>query len=305
MASDKALFGKLFAEGSALYAAGENVVEGLSRAYPGKRAAAIEIAYSLQSGSYTAFAGDPAAIASRREGHAIVEPLLARHGIRTALDCGAGEGTRWFDFGHRLDHIYALDASFHRMSICRRNLEGQPFAAAVTAIKGNMLALPFVPQSVDAVFSCHAVEPNTDADAATIIEQMFTIARRLVVMLEPDYRAAGPEMRARMERHGYARNIWAESEAQPGFDLLAEGTLENSVNPLNATSYRVFARREPVADEPTDVLASPLDKSPLRSSGDVMLDAAACFGFPVIAGIVCLAREDAIFLGCDPASGQT
>lgn len=298
--NDKSDFGTMFAEGARLYAKGQNVVEGLTARFPASRSAAIEIAYSLQSGSYTAYAGEPLAIASRREGHAIVEPFMASHGIRTVLDCGAGEGTRWLDFAAPVERIYALDASYHRMVICRRNLAAQVFAGDVVAIKGNMLTLPFVPQSVDAVFSCHAVEPNTDADAAIIIRQMFQIARRLVVMLEPDYRSAGPEMRARMERHGYARNISAESERQPGFELLAEGVLQTSVNPLNATSYRVFARREPTLQSVSHVLASPLNGSRLTHSGNAMIDALRCFGFPIIADIACLAPEDAIFLGCDP-----
>lgn len=298
--NDKSLFAAMFAEGSRLYANGRNVVEGLTARHPDRRAAAIEIAYSLQSGSYTTYADEPAAIASRREGHAIVEPFMARHGIRTVLDCGAGEGTRWFDFTAPVDRLYALDASYHRMAVCRRNLAGLSFAGEAVAIKGNMLALPFAPQSVDAVFSCHAIEPNRDADAAAIIDRMFAIARRLVVMLEPDYRGAGPDMRARMEHHGYARNIWAESEGQPGFDIVAEGVLEASVNPLNATSYRVFARREPAAQPPPWVLASPIDGARLTRSGDALIDALPCYGFPVVSGIACLAPEDAIFLGCDP-----
>lgn len=292
----------MYAEGKRLFAAGENVVEGLSRGDETRRRAAIEIAYSLQSGEYTRFSKMPIAEATRNEGHRLVEPILKAHAIQSILDCGAGEGTRWFDFAYPTRELYCLDASFHRMTYCRRNIERVASFEKTTFIKGNMTSLPFAKGSVDAVFTCHAVEPNSDADAELILRQIFAIARKLVILLEPNYRDADPDMRARMEMHGYARNIWDVALAQPGFELLAHGTLCQSPNPLNKTSYLIFKRT--ISIEPAQApFISPIDGNSLHIDGDnLLVDQNLCFAFPIVQNIYCLAIEDGIFVGCNPCT---
>jgi hypothetical protein len=289
----------LFTEGKKLFAAGQNVVEGLSQNDDTSRRLAIEIAYSLQSGSYTEFSASELAKTVRLESHSIVEPLLRAHKIETLLDCGTGEGTRWLDFAYPTQHLYCLDASFHRLLYCRQNLGTVEAIAKASVIKGNMVSLPFSPGSVDAVFSCHAIEPNTERDAQLIIEQMFSTARRLVVIMEPNYRDARPEMKARMERHGYARNIWDAALAQQGYTVIAEGVFETATNPLNRTSY-LIACRDRTPPMPESVYSSSVNQSPLRRLDDLWLDANDCMAFPILNGINCFAPEDAVFVGCQP-----
>ena len=278
---------------------GDNIVERLTRGEGADRRVAIEIAYALQSGTYTAYAGTGTAIATRREGHAILERVVAEHGIRTMLDCGAGEGTRWLDFAQALDHLVLLDASWHRLRHARDNLAKVPAVAQASYVKADMLNLPFAPLSFDGVFTSHAVEPNTDEDSERIIESLFATARCAVVMFEPDYRDAHPEMRRRMETHGYARNIWDAAHAQEGFDCVAEGTFEVSPNPDNRTSYMAFVRRDPPPPAPARYVA-PASGTPLAEFEGHFVDADGCFGYPVIGGIACLAEEDGVFLGYPP-----
>lgn len=280
-------------------ARGGNIVERLTRGHGADRRVAIEIAYALQSGSYTAYAETDTAVATRREGHAILEPVVAGHGIATMLDCGAGEGTRWFDFAAPLDHLVLLDASWHRLRYARANLAKVRAVAQASCVKADMLNLPFAPLSFDGVFTSHAVEPNTDEDSERIIESLFATARRAVVMFEPNYRDAHPEMRARMDTHGYARNIWDVAHAQRGFDCIAEGTFEVSPNPDNRTSYMVFVRKEPPTAVPIRHVA-PVSGAPLAEFEGHLVDADGCFGYPVIGGIACLAEEDGVFLGYSP-----
>jgi hypothetical protein len=291
----------MFDEARRLFERGENVVEALGAAGNDERRIAIEIAYSLQSGSYTKFAETEVARATRREGHNLVAPFMKDLGIASVLDCGAGEGTRWFDFTSPIEHLYCLDVSMNRMTYCNKNIYYIPGITNYTCIKGNMTSLPFAPRAVDAVFSCHAIEPNTDHDTADIIRQMFTIARKMVVILEPNYRDASPEMRARMERHGYARNIWDEAERQAGFELVAEGKFINTANPLNRTSYMIL-KRTAVGESGPYVPASPLDGTQLSRRPQILLDENNCFCFPVVGDILCLDPEDAIFVGCDPTA---
>ncbi|MBX2806319.1 MAG: class I SAM-dependent methyltransferase [Hyphomicrobiales bacterium] len=288
----------MFAKGKKLFAAGQNVVNGLS-ADEDTRRLAIEISYSLQSGSYTDYSKSDFAAAIREEGHRMIEPILRDHNVGSILDCGTGEGTRWFGFNYPTQRMYCLDASFHRLVYCKRNLREIDAIANASVIKGNMVKLPFAEASVDAVFTCHSIEPNTDRDASCIIEQIFGIARKLVVIMEPNYRDAEPEMKARMEAHGYARNIWDVALNQPDYDIIDQGSFENVPNPLNRTSYIVARRRR--VPQLQDILVSPIDGIPLTRHESAWIDGNSCMAFPIFNGIHCLAPEDAVFVGCNPA----
>lgn len=283
------------------YAEGRNVVELLTREHGVDRSVAIEIAYALQSGSYTDYARTETARLTRREGHAILGKVIRETRSRTVLDCGAGEGTRWLDFDHPLDRLALLDASWHRLVYARRNLQDVPAIAAAEFIKANMLRLPYAPGSFDLVFTSHAIEPNTDHDAELIIASLFRTARKAVVLFEPNYRDAPPRMRERMDRHGYARNIWDVACGQPGFTCVASGDFEVSPNPDNRTSYLAFTRDDPLPAR-DECLVSPTTGTALRPIDGAFADNDGCFAYPVIGEIMCLTEEDGIFIGCPPGT---
>lgn len=289
---------RLFTLARDLIARGENIIHGLTKNENAPRTTAIEIAYALQSGSYSEYAKTETAALSRREGHAIVEPLLAEHGCRTMLDCGAGEGTRWLDFTAPLDQLTLLEGSWARLTFAPSMLGRVPSVASYQMIKGNMMSIPFAPGSFDAVFTSHALEPNTDANAAHIIQSMFAIARKLVVLFEPNYRNAHPAMRDRMEQHGYARNIWDVAEAQSGFTCIATGDFKVSPNPDNKTSYLVMRRDVPLPDMPAKLIA-PGSGTPLFETPDGYQCIDGSFAYPVLSGIACLSEEDGVFLGTE------
>ena len=286
----------LFALAREMMAQGKNIIHGLTQDEGAPRTVAIEIAYALQSGSYTEYASTETAGLSRREGHAILEPLLREYGCHTLLDCGAGEGTRWLDFAAPLERLTLLDGSWSRLAFAPAIMKQVPSIGAHTLIKGNMMDLPFAPGSFDAVFTSHALEPNTDENAAQIIGNLFAMARKLVVLFEPNYRDAHSEMRARMEIHGYARNIWEVTKAQPGFTTIASGDFEVSPNVDNRTSYLVLCRDAPLPNTGTNMRA-PASGTPLYETPDGYRCVDGSFAYPKLENIACLAEEDGVFLG--------
>ncbi|MEL7152193.1 MAG: methyltransferase domain-containing protein [Pseudomonadota bacterium] len=294
---------RLFKRARAMLARGENIINGLTQEENAPRTIAIEIAYALQSGSYTEYAKTETAGLSRREGHAILEPLLAEHGCKTMLDCGAGEGTRWLDFSAPLEHLALLEGSWARLTFASAIMAQVPAIASYQRIKGNMIDLPFRPGSFDAVFTSHAIEPNTDANARLIIDNLFAMARKLVVLFEPNFRDAHPAMKARMEQHGYACNIWDVAEAQAGFTRVASGNFEVSPNPDNRTSYLVMRRDTPMPDGPVQMRAPGSDTA-LFETPDGYQCVDGSFAYPVLGGIACLSEEDGVFLGTAPQELQ-
>lgn len=293
----------LFTKAREIMARGENVIEGLTQEEDAPRTAAIEIAYALQSGSYTEYSKTEMAALTRREGHAILEPLLKEYGCETLLDCGAGEGTRWLDFGAALNELTLLDASWARLKFAPAILAQVPSVESFDLIKGNMMALPFAPGSFDAVFTSHAVEPNTNENAENIVRNLFNMARKLVVLFEPNYRDAHPEMRKRMDRHGYAQNTWDVAEAQAEFSIVAQGSFEFSPNPDNRTSFIALCRNEPLPNTGTRMRA-PGSEIDLYDTPDGYRCVDGSFAYPRIDGVACLAEEDGIFLGASSQSSK-
>ena len=153
---------RLFRVARDVYNSGQNVVNHLVTVEATDRRTAIEIAYALQSGTYTDYATTDVAAQTRREGHALLGPALRETGCRTLLDCGAGEGTRWLDFDHAIEQLTLLDVSWSRLSYASANLAKVPAIRSVELVKADMLAPPFAPASFDAVFTSHAVEPNVN-----------------------------------------------------------------------------------------------------------------------------------------------
>jgi 2-polyprenyl-3-methyl-5-hydroxy-6-metoxy-1,4-benzoquinol methylase len=295
---EKNTLAEMFLDGREAYAAGKNIVQTLLAKYPDNKLQAIEISYSLQSGTYTSQASTDLYRSYRREVSGIIRPQLRDQACASVLDCGVGEGTSWLDFEGNVASFYGLDASFSRLKYCQANLASNTALGRMTLVKGNMTSIPFSPESIDVVITMHAIEPNNDPDAEEILLQLFEISRKLVILFEPDYRSATPEMRARMEQHDFAKTTWDTVDRMTSHKTIGEGKLTSNLNPLNQTSYRILQRKTAIQkDTGKGVLCSPVNGSPLSPNGNALTDADNCFAFPILSEIICLAPEDGIFVG--------
>jgi hypothetical protein len=294
MASPNAL-----AEGLALareaLSEGRNMIETLTAKSGLGALERIEIAYALQSGSYTASRDLPAAVAYRAEVQQLLSYWLSQHKCRSVLDLGAGEGTAWHGWTSALDHLALVDLSLNRLSWAPANTAAAPIRQ-ITRIKGDMGAPPALERGFDAVVTMHAMEPNGPS-ARALVEAAASCAARLLVLFEPDYATAHPAMRARMEQHNYARDIFACAREVDGFQVVAEGALDHPVNPDNATRFIALARTGAPAKAAPGSLADPLSRQPLRPVDGGYRDAAGDFLYPRLNGVSCLAPGDGVLLG--------
>ncbi len=157
----------------AAFEAGENVVNTLVTRFPGDKQEAIEIAYELQAGSYTAARDDPAARAYRAEQQRIVAtevlPLCepASGPTLSLLDAGVGEGSAWYGFDFaatKIGVLHAVDISLRRLSYVEKNITAPP-ALRVAPVRADVRNLPYWPGSFDIVLTMHAIEPNGGSEA--------------------------------------------------------------------------------------------------------------------------------------------
>lgn len=278
--------------------AGDNVVNTILSRFPDAKQEAIEIAYELQAGSYTANRDTPVSLAYRREQHEILSlqvfPRLTQQDGATLLDAGTGEGTGWYGFDFKsspVASLHAVDISLRRLDYVRQNigLSGE----RLSVVRADLLDLPYWQKSFDAVVTMHAIEPNGGKEHDAV-SRLAGLTSDILCLFEPDYRNASPEGRARMEKLGYGLEIFEAAHALTDFDVLFETRLSSVTNPLNPTSVICLKRKHPARG--IIRRKSPLSNLDLVERGDHYAESGpgASAIFPVVSGIECLRQSDAV-----------
>ena len=255
--------------------------------------AIIEIAYDLQTGSYIESMADPAmAEHKRRYAEELASTLVGLGDFESVLE-GVGEGTTLSGVLDNLGPVdaYGFDLSWSRVAYARRWLRerGHP---SVRLCSDSLLAMPFADASIDVVFTSHAVEPNGGREDAILLE-LSRVARKYVVLWEPSHAHATDAGKRRMEDHGYCRNL-PEAAERLGLRVLEHRALRESANPLNPTAVTVIQCEPPTRPAPSNPMACPQHRTPLRAVDGMLFSAEALAVYPVLNGIPCLRRENAV-----------
>ena len=280
-----------------LYKAGENITRLLRDEAGSDRNSdqMIEIAYDLQTGSYIAGMENPAfADHKRAYSKEIADTILRLCKPATVLEAGVGEATTLSGVLANLGvgvESYGFDLSWSRVAYARGWLKSNGIETT-TLCTGNLFHIPFADNSIDVVYTSHSVEPN-GGNEAPILKELYRVAAKYVVLLEPGYELASQEARARMESHGYCRNLVGSAE-QLGYEVLEHKLFPHCANPLNPTALTIL-KKAPQGETPAHVLACPRFKTPLERVDGMLFSPEALSVYPVMGGIPCLRPDNAIF----------
>lgn len=283
------------------FAAGRNVVNMLLQRFPDAKQEAIEIAYELQAGSYTAGRDIASVRTYRTEQHGIlareVLPLCEVVADKncSVLDAGTGEGTGWYNFDFAaapVGTLHAVDISIRRLSYLKKNIVA-PASLSVSAVRADLRDLPYRPWSFDLVVTMHAIEPNGGSEDE-IVRDLATLSSNMLCFFEPDHASASPEAQARMKSLGYAEATFSAARGLADFNVVFERTLSSATNPLNPTSVICLQRKTPLRG--TIRRKSPSADLDLVDRGDHFAETGpgASAIFPIVQGIECLRKTDAI-----------
>lgn len=176
-----------------------------------------------------------------RYGRAVGKELLKLE-PDSLLDAGCGDGVTLMyavmECPCRL--VFGLDLSPRRLEIASVMMSG---FENVVFQEGSFLDLHFGDDAIDVVFTSHALEPNGNKEVEAIRE-LKRVARRYVVLFEPDYEAAPLEGRARMRRLNYVTEIRRAIDEVGGLVVEKDEPFVAIGNPLNPTA--VFVLRKEV-----------------------------------------------------------
>lgn len=282
---------------------GANITQLLKDCYPGlSRQEIIEIAYDLQAGSYIEYALKfPGVLESySREIYDLINPYLAEQDV--ILDCGAGELTTLSALSEHLPakcQVLACDISLSRLIHGRRFADRAmrgDLQKALRLFVADMSSLPLPDNSVDVVFTSHALEPNHGSERV-LLGELLRVARRQLLLFEPSWENGDELIRARMQQHGYVRDLPQHIEAAGG-RLLSVKALPSPLEKLNPTYCYVVEPINKQYEPPfaEQVFQCPRSGYPLHKQQNYWWSNKGGWAFPEINGIVCLRHNNALLM---------
>lgn len=284
------------------YARKENIAKLLAEQGQLEREEVIEIAYDIQSGSYTKSALENPCRLQRyaREIHELCKDFIVERDL--ILDCGAGELTTLSALSAHLPQhtrLLACDISLSRLHVGRRFAERVmrgDLALALELFVADMASMPLTDRSVDVVFTSHALEPNHGREGSLLTE-LLRIARRHLILFEPSWEHASEAVRARMDEHGYVRDLPRHIEGAGG-RLISVEPLPHPLNPMNPTYCYIVE----VADQGSwRESAAPRFQCPrsgysLQKRSNYWWSREGGWAYPEIEGISCLRPKHGVLM---------
>lgn len=291
------------------YSEGKNAME-FSRSFLNKYSSdninhkiAILLAYDLQAGTYVEYASKNYDFIKSwcKELTSLINPILPVDG--SILEVGVGEATTLRGvlqlLGNKVSAAFGFDISWSRLMIANEYLKQNIQEAKMFV--ADLQNIPLPDNSVDVVYSSHSFEPNRGSEEIMILECM-RVARKAVVIVEPIYELASPEVKIRMDRHGYVKGLY-EIAKRLNFEVLDYRLLKCSSHTLNPSGVLSLAKKKNMSNSEmnSNILLSkeffwicPLTGHRLAQDKENFLRSNMGIAYPTMSGIPLLRKEHAI-----------
>jgi len=200
--------------------------------YKSNNTEAILMSYDLQAGSYIQYIKDNKELDSHLDGKKIVMNIrsfyeefanyLANEFNKlkyySVLEAGVGEASIFSYLIPKLKNrskeinVAGTDIKCHGFDISSsRIMQGIKFLKENSIEDNNlfvadMFDIPFGDNTVDIVYTVHAIEPNTTS-AAEIIKELYRVANKYIILIEPSYELGNKETKTNIDKHKYIKNL--------------------------------------------------------------------------------------------------
>jgi SAM-dependent methyltransferase len=252
----------------------------------------ILISYDFQAGSYIRYANDNMEYVTAYT-KAVAEIIKSLIPGGSVLEAGVGEATTLGNVAFHLTAAFdfgGFDISWSRISCGKQYLKQLNIKSLL--VTGDLFQMPFADSSVDLVYTSHSIEPNGGREEEALRE-LFRVASRYVVLLEPGYEFASDDGKKRMKKNGYVTNLPGTINSL-GYDLVEHRKFEHTSNPLNPTAVYIIKKHGPSANSSKLALACPITKGELIEKDDHFYSPKGLISYPKVSGIPCLLPHNAI-----------
>ncbi|KEQ16717.1 class I SAM-dependent methyltransferase [Endozoicomonas numazuensis] len=257
----------------------------------------IEQSYDLQSGSYSSAMDNQATQQHKKEYTAeIVSVIRSLCHPKSVMEAGVGEASTFSGviagLGNEPDY-YGFDLCWSRVAYARKWLHSNK-QESVRLCTGDLFQIPLADDTVDVVYTSHSIEPNGGKEIP-LLEELYRVAKKYLILIEPGYELASSKARKRMEQHGYCRSLVGFSEGL-GYEVLDHRLMNSVANPLNPSAIIIIRKKE--KKSPSELTwVCPKYRTVLREKDNVLFSEHSPLVYPVIAGVPCLREEHGILAG--------
>ena len=247
----------------------------------------ILISYDFQAAIYIKYVKEnPAYIENYTL--ALAKVLNSLQPFYSILEAGVGEATTLCNLFPKLSaselKFFGFDISWSRIDCGTRYLKQEQINARLFV--ADLFTIPFKSSSIDIVYTAHSIEANGGREKEAI-EELYRVANKYLVLLEPTSEFTSEAGRNRMKKNGYVQNL-VDVIRELNYNLIEYRPFDISVNPLNTTGLYVI-KKETQNDQDADIdLCCPISKAVLKEYGDHFFHPNLLFHIRKIKGIPCL-----------------
>ncbi|QLA17074.1 class I SAM-dependent methyltransferase [Desulfolutivibrio sulfoxidireducens] len=256
----------------------------------------IEYSYDFQSGTYIDSLNDKKILDWKMSYAAkISKTILGLCRPSSLLEAGVGEATTLAYVAESLASdidCYGFDLSWSRAAYASRFLK-QKGVAKAKICTGDLLDIPFKNDSIDVVYTSHSIEPN-HGNEEPILRELYRVARKFLILLEPGYEFASEDGKRRMEHFRYCRKL-KEISLSLGYSVITHELFSSGINPLNPTAITIIQKDCESDEIEGEAWACPKFKCPLIKIENFLYSPEALIAYPILLGIPCLRSVNGIF----------
>jgi hypothetical protein len=279
-----------------VYKKGENIAQALLKAGANK-SDIIEIAYELQSGSYTsAFYKSEFGAIRNKALHVIIEKYCRLDEVSSVGVFGVGEAVNWIGFNGCIDNFYGVELSYSRLKYADNNLSKLKGIGHRTLIKGDASEVIFNDNSFDLSITLHSIEPNGNEQGTQMLHNVVNSSSKYVLLFEPDYLTAPESMKVRMKSHDYVCNISEELEKIDSIRIVDKFNLDIQGNSDNLTTCWMIEKIDKNNSLKVKTIC-PFSYDELIDYENTKYSKMSGLAYPIINNFVFLNKNDAIFVG--------
>jgi uncharacterized protein YbaR (Trm112 family) len=287
---------KIIEKIKSLYDNGENIIQYL-RGLENRNFNTIEdilISYDFQSGTYVK------QFYSNQDYHerycqCIGSVINQLGNFNSVMEAGVGEATTLGvmikNLRKKPDFVFGFDLSWSRVNFANSFIKDQGLDN-VTLFTSNLFEIALPDNAIDIVYTSHSIEPNGGREKEALSE-LYRVAKKYLILLEPSYTFGSAEARERMVKHGYVTNLYETAQVL-GYNIIEHRLFDTYNNPLNPTGLLVIKKPEYPNQLDAPYLACPVTRGKLTDQDNVLYSEEGLLAYPIIKGIPCLLQQNAI-----------
>lgn len=288
----------LLAKIEKIYNGGGNIISYLKGDEKENQIEDILISYDFQAGSYVQLYKERGDFFSGTNNISRqLSDTIRALGIsyESVLEAGVGEATTLLSFlmENQITNkrIYGFDIAWSRIKVANQFLNENGYSD-VKLFVGDMFNIPMKDNSIDIVYTRQAMEPNGGKEKE-LLKEIYRVAKKYVILMEPAYELANEKAKRRMESHGYITGLLDAAKSLKYNVLDYKIMNKGCYNDLNPIAIMVIEKKISESDI-YNPLCCPVTKTNLIESKDALFSKEAFLAYPILDHIPCLLKSNAI-----------